>query len=41
MFNNVEVIYSSTSNISFDDFNQILKDLLPHHLKDIEVKGKI
>jgi hypothetical protein len=38
-FNNVEIIYSSTDNISFDVFSKMLLDLLPLYLQDIEIKN--
>jgi len=35
MFNNVEIIYSSTNNIDFDTFNNLLLKVLPVYLQDI------
>jgi hypothetical protein len=38
MFNNVEIIFSSTNNIDFSVFNDLLLEVLPSYLKDIEIK---
>jgi hypothetical protein len=35
MFNNVEIIFSSTNNIDFNDFNNLLLEILPVHLQDV------